>query len=214
MDLLNAIDIAVNVFGIDISWEIEWDEELRGLFISEILEKEERHKLQETFDELVLKIMNSSMSEKEKTEAVSNLFFLELRRRNLPCKALRFNTTENAILIVVPAITSDLNNDDNLIKCALELFRYGIVAEPCFRHFVDKLYIGDFNEEGKTTLKVLVKKEDLRLYGKEEAGLYDLMAESEIILNGQKVGITVDFEKLKEFEYSNLQRNFPRKDRG
>lgn len=213
-DFVRAIDIAVNIFGIDISWAIRWDEELHISFLSEILKKEQRFKLQKNFDELVVKIMNSSVSAKEKTDAFSNLFFFELRKRDLPCKCVRLNKANKTVLIVVPEIVSDLNNDDNLIGHILDLLRYGIIAEPCFRHVVDNFYIGHFNDEGKNSLKISVKKEDLRLYGIEEAGLYDLIVDSEVFLNGQKVEIIVDFNKLKEFEYSNLERNFPRKDRG
>ncbi len=214
MDLVHAIDVAVNIFGVDISWTIDWDKELHRSFLSEIFGKQQRLELQETFDEIVMKIINSSISDEKKTEAVSNLFFLELGRRELPCKGVRLNSVANAILIVVPEIASDLSDEKEFIKHALELLRYGIVAESCFRYIADKFYIGDFNQEGKSTLKVFVKKEDLRLYGKEEAGLYDLMVDSEIFLHGRKVEVNVDFEKLKELEYANLKRNFPRKNRG
>ena len=62
-------------------------------------------------------------------------------------------------------------------------------------------------------ISVRATGKDLEDYSKEEAGLFDLLNDSKIFVNGQKIDVTVDFDKLDQFEYLNLERRFPCKQR-
>jgi hypothetical protein len=53
----------------------------------------------------------------------------------------------------------------------------------------------------------------LEEYIEESAGLYDLLHEADVWLDGNKIGISVDFGNLAELERKSLDRQFPRKAR-
>ena len=53
----------------------------------------------------------------------------------------------------------------------------------------------------------------LEEYIKESAGLYDLLHEADVRLDGNKIGISVDFDNVAELERKSLDWQFPRRAR-
>jgi hypothetical protein len=53
----------------------------------------------------------------------------------------------------------------------------------------------------------------LKDYGEEKAGLLDLLHKAEVRVDGGKVVVAVDFERVEQLERESLDRSFPRRPR-
>jgi len=95
----------------------------------------------------------------------------------------------------------------------MELFRYGIIAEPCYRNRFKKYIIREISPEGKEVCKIIADSIEFLKYEEETAGLIDLLKDCEVFICGNKVTVDVDFNKLQELEYKSTDWNFPQKKR-
>lgn len=95
----------------------------------------------------------------------------------------------------------------------MELIRYAIIAEPCYRRIIKTFWIQETTEAHKDSLAVQLQGDLLYDYVLENAGLIDLIHEGTVLLNGKSIRIEVDFEYLKKLEYKSLDTIYPRKNR-
>jgi len=215
LDFIHAIDVSIEIFGIDIGDIIKTDENLSQKFISDIINIEQRLEIQDEFNQIVNKIKTSEkLNEKEKVNTLTNILFLECGKRNIPILSAKFNLSDKIMLIQIPekAINFTEQNDEILSRI-LEMLRYGIIAEPCFRGIIDNFII---QEESNTEEKIITIQCDSNLfkdYGEENIGLVDILPKIKTKLKGKNIKIDVDFNKIQEQEYKELSKLYPRKKR-
>ncbi len=214
LNFIHAIDFAIELFGIDIGNEIKEDKQLFDKFIDEILDQDHRMEIQESLDSLVEKINKSDkLNEKEKIDVFTNILFVECSKRVMPIDSAKFNTKDKVVLLELPEKTINHNDDSELIGRLMELFRYGIIAEPCYRNLFNQIIVREISNENKEVCKIIGNSSEFRKYGDEKAGLIDLLKDCEVFINGDKLTIDIDFNKLQELDNENIERSFPRKER-
>ncbi len=217
LSLLNfifAIDSAIELFGIDIGNEIKEDKQLFEKFLDEILTKNQKVEIQKNFEFLVEKIKNSvKLNEKQKIEILTNILFIECKKREMPIDSIKFNIKDKIVLLELPEKPIEHSDDSELIGRLTELFRYGIIAEPCYGNFFNRIIVKEISSKNKEVCKVICNSSDYQKYGKEKIGLIDLLYDCEIFILGNKLKIDVDFNKLQELEHESIERIFPRKKR-
>lgn len=213
MDFIHSIHIAVNIFGIDIGDIIRSDAELNRRFIADILTVKERLEIQSHFDKIITTILASDKPDEEKKKDITTFFFYECVKRNIPVTSVKFNQDDKIALIEIPNGNFDLQEDAVLLSRLMELIRYAIIAEPCYRRIIKTFWIQETTEAHKDSLAVQLQGDLLYDYVLENAGLIDLIHEGTVLLNGKSIRIEVDFEYLKKLEYKSLDTIYPRKNR-
>lgn len=215
LDFIHAIDVAVNIFGLDIGKFIQENDDLSKSFLERLVTPESKEEWSNNFSLKICEIWDSDdLAENVKVNTIAKMFFIECEKRSMPIKNLGFKDGFQTVIFDVPASGEDYNNDDNVISTSLKLLRYGIIAEPFFRQVATDYVVREVDEI-PALAKLIVKSqgENLRLYGIEQAGLYDLLAEGSIYLNNKLIPLSIDFELLEEQEKLSLDRLFPRKKR-
>lgn len=136
VNFVNGIDCAVNIFGIDITNLLVSDRRLERLFLWEIMDKPHRMLMIKTQDELFSRISSSHLKEEEKINGLTNIFFLECAKRQMPVLAMKFALEKQTAKITVPGKEIDESNTNQMLSRLIALAKYGIIAEPVFRAFV------------------------------------------------------------------------------
>ena len=213
LNFISAVDIAMNLFGITYVTEQQIDDELNNKFVDRILDYDDRKKMKKNFYLFIKKIENTITDSLQKNNIFTNIYFYNCKKRNMPTNSVSFNEELNALLIEIPEKNINSNNDDDLVLRLNELFRYAIVAYPCYGHRFNKYVVKEISTEKREVRKIILRHDDLREYSEEKSGLIDLLSDSDIYLNGKKIIINVDFDKLQEIEETSIERVFPRKKR-
>lgn len=100
---IRTIDLAVEIFGIDILQIVRSHKELSRKFLDEIITINDRLELQAPFDRMIAKITsNEELLDNEKLDALSKIFFLECHKRDLKVDRIAFNTEKQMAVIEVP----------------------------------------------------------------------------------------------------------------
>jgi hypothetical protein len=212
MDFVHAIDNCIEIIGFDTSDIIMQEKDLSIKFLDEILTVEHRLEIHAGLDVLVQKILSvDSMDYRTKLAALNSIFAAECKKRGTPVHSLAFDNDKKLVRIEIPFSPTDLSIDNEIIDKTLKLIRYGIVGVLLYKFYYENFIITETNSDGIDFISVEVKSKDLEAYAKEEIGLYDILNDSNIYLTGQKIDVTVDFDKLREIEYSSTDRRFPKK---
>lgn len=212
MDFVHAIDGCIEIVGFDVSDIIKGNSQLSAKFFDEILTKDYRLEIHTDLEMQVDKILRfESKTYREKIQALAAILSIECKKRNLPFNGIEFNNDKKLVSIEVPIVPVDLNVDNEVIGRALTLIRYGIVAVFLFKFHYERFIIAETKNGEQDRMAVEMAGNDLEGYAKEENGLFDLLNDGSIFINGQKIEVTVDFEKLRDMEYRSLERRFPRK---
>ena len=115
-------------------------------------------------------------------------------------------------MVEVPATAIDLNDDQQIRDRALEITRYAVLARSVFGEMYDPVHVVETDETRKRRqLAVKISGEDLDEYIEERAGLLDLLYDSNWTLQGQPLGIQVDFNSVEQAELASAKEPFPRK---
>ncbi len=214
MDFIHAIDNCIEIIGFDTSDIIQQEKDLFIKFLDEILTVEHRLEIHADLEVLVQKILSvDSMDYRTKLTALNSIFAAECKKRGTPVHSLAFDNDKKLVRIEIPFSLADLSIDNEIIDKILKLIRYGIVGVLLYKFYYENFIITETKPDGMDFISVEVKSKDLEAYAKEEIGLYDILNDSNIYLTGQKIDVTVDFNKLREIEYSSTNRRFPRKSR-
>ncbi len=213
-DFREAVVAAINIIGIDAYDIITEDEELKRTFIDILTTKEFREHLRRNTDDRINNIWNdSSLSDESKLELISKMFFMECGNRNLAVSGIGYNKTQKLLQINLPGLLTNPEGETAIRDQVVTMLRFGIIAEPLFRQIADRYNTVITGPDG-FRLTVLSNGQSYLEYAEELAGIYDLLVEAEVYLNGEKLDIQVDFAQLDELELTTLGRKFPRKRRG
>jgi hypothetical protein len=215
MDFIHAVDNCIEIVGFDTSDIIKREKDLSAKFFDEILTAEHRLEIHADLEILIQKILSTeSMDYRTKLTALNSIFSAECKKRNTPVHSLAFDNDKKLVRIEVPFSLTDYSIDNEIIDKTLKLIRYGIIAVLLYKFYYENFIITETKPEGGMDfISVELKSKDLESYAKEEIGLYDILNDSNIYLSGRKIDVTVDFDKLKEIEYSSTDRRFPRRSR-
>lgn len=129
----------------------------------------------------------------------------------MPVSSVGFNDEKKLVGIDIPLSQININEESEITTRSLELIRYGIIAVALYKHYFTDYLIKEIKEEGKDFLAMKIRGKDLEDYGNEKAGLYDLLSDNILFINGEKATVTVDFEELKNQENKSFGRRFPKK---
>jgi hypothetical protein len=124
-----------------------------------------------------------------------------------------FNTKDKVVMVEIPKAEYDQTNKEEILSRFLEMLRFGILAEPCYRNWAKMIAVIEVDEEENELCKVVGKVDNFREYNFEEAGIVDLANDLDYYFKGNPAEIVVDFSKTQEIEDNNLGRIFPRKKR-
>lgn len=213
VNFVNGIDCAVNIFGIDIANLLFANQELERLFLWEIMDKPHRMSISKTQDELFSKISSSDLEEEEKIDGLTSIFFLECAKREMPVMAMKFALEKQTVKILLPGKEIDESNTNQMLSRLIALARYGIIAEPVFRAFVNNYVVAEIDDQQKDGLKLICEAADLKKYGDEEVGLVDLIHDSGCFLGKDRIQVQVDWKAFADHENMSLEKEFPRKKR-
>lgn len=198
IDFTTAIDVSMNIFGLDISGFIKEQRDVSFQFAEKLASVEAFELWRKNCDDFYLPIWSDhNLDEKAKQEYFAMVFAQECNNRGLPAKQLVFK--ENRLLLIeVPARNIDLHDHHQLVERIVELIRYCLLAEPLFYPRVESFIVDELTEEGKDSYQVWLKASDLRHYNIRKANIYDLLHDGNFYRNKINLNINVDFEKLKE----------------
>jgi hypothetical protein len=215
IECLQSIEVAAEVFGLDCTESIKSDFDTFSQFVLHAVPHERRAELRDRHGETAVKIRESGkLTSEQRREALSQVLFYNCGVRGMPCRGVRFSSGEFAILVEVPAVAIDLNDDEQLLGRVSELPRYAILARSVFGEMCEAVHVVETDEtRHKSQLAVLLRGKDLDEYIEERAGLVDLLNDSKWTLEGQPLGIQVDFEAVEQAEQANAKEPFPRKPR-
>lgn len=209
-----SIDAAVNVFGVDCGEILLKDEDVKAEIIQRVFTPQQRAELRGRFDGLVEKIRNGKdLTANQQFELLSQMLIYNYAKRKMPVRGIRISSESQMVMVEIPDQQKDLSNDKVLRDAVLECSHYCILARTVFGSDFERYVARTVLESGQPRLTVILAGKLLQEYVEELAGLHDLLHESDVRLDGNKVVISVDFEQLSELEKQSLDRRFPRKPR-
>ena len=213
LECIQSIEVASEIFGLDCTEAIVADFDTYSQFVLYAVPPERMAELREWHGRLVEKIQASeSVALEEKREVLSQALFYNCGLRDMPCRGVRFSSSESVILVEVPAAAIDFNDDQLIKDRALELPRYAVLARSVFGAMYDSVHVAETDEtRKKQQLAVQITGKDLDDYVEERAGLVDLLNDSKWTLKGQPIGIQVDFNVIAQAELASAKEPFPRK---
>ena len=215
LECIQSIEVATEIFGLDCAEAVSTDFDTYCQFILHAVSPERRAELRERHDLLVVKIRDCQMASLEqKREALVQALLYNYTLRCMECRAVGFSSSNSAIMVEVPAAAIDLNDDQQIQGRVLELPRYAILARSVFGEMYDPVYVMETDDtRTKKQLAVQINGKDLDEYIEERAGLVDLLNDSKWTLEGQSLGIQVDFSLVEQTELASPKEPFPRKPR-
>lgn len=213
LECILSIDIAIEIFGLDISDLVAQDSETMFKFILHVLSGDQRSEIRLHQYEIFNKLRNSNqISEEEKLNVLSKLLFYNCGIRDMEIKQISFNNSQKAIILGIPVDYIDVNNDEQLISRCAEIPRYAILARSIFSNMYDTFLVEENDEVSKDTrISAIFQGQLLDEYIDEKAGLVDLLHNSAFFLAGNRIGIGVNFDNLEQLELESIQDPFPRK---
>lgn len=211
ISLTQLIDYAIDIFNLDISDEIKSDERIKHKYLDEVLTHSERKDLQQPLDIKIESIISSDKGTiKEKIKALTYLFFIQCRKRNLNVKNAGFHEESQTIIMEVNGLNVDINLQQDMTNAIMIAIRCGISAEPYFKSLI-KSYVVLGEGEKESQFRLEAPASIFNDYNNEKAGLFDLANEIKAYVGDMILNVNVDFDKIEEFEMASLGRKFPRR---
>jgi hypothetical protein len=211
ISLTQLIDYTVDIFNLDISDEMKWDEKINHKYLDEVLTHSERKDLQQPLDIKIEAIISSEkVPLKEKIMGLTYLFFIQCRKRNLDVKNAGFHEESQTIIMEVNGLNVDINLQQDMTNSIMTAIRCGIAAEPCFKSLI-KRYVVLGEGEKESQFRLEAPSSIFNDYNNEKAGLFDLANEIKASVGDMILNVNVDFDKIEEFEMTSLGRKFPRR---
>ncbi|MEF8700928.1 MAG: hypothetical protein V5B32_12170 [Candidatus Accumulibacter sp. UW26] len=206
-----SIDAVENVFGIDCLDGIVGNAKTLLQFLLFHSDLNERQRLSARLDSAYAAVReNSSLSTEEKIERLAPIIFFHCGARKMPVTSLSVTTHQEVLSILIP-ISGSLLDDSALIDRAMEMMRYGVLAQTIFQNlFSSYRTIEVVGENNASRLEVVSGAGLLKDYCDEKAGLVDLLNDSAFFEAGRPILIQIDFAALSDAENSSLNEPFPR----
>ena len=209
-----SIDAAVNVFGVDCGELVLKDEDVKSEFIQRALTPERRAELRAPFEGLMHQIRDDkNLTDSKRFELLSQILLYNCDNRKMAIHGIRISAERRTVMVEVPDPQKDLGNDEILRDGLMECAHYAILARSVFGPDFERFVVRTVLESGQPRLMLTLAGKLLGQYIDERAGLYDLIHEADVRLEGNKIVISVDFDNVSELERKSLDRQFPRKAR-
>jgi hypothetical protein len=209
-----SIDAAVNVFGVDCSELMLKDEDVKSAFVQSALTPERRAELRAPFEDSMQRIRDGkNLSDNERFELLSQVLLYNCAKKKLPVHGIRVSTEKRTVMVELPDPPKDLSDDAVLRDAVMECGHYAILTRAVFGPDFEYFVVRTVPESGQPRLTITLAGKLLEQYIEERAGLYDLLQEADVRLDGNKIALSVDFDKVAEVEKKSLDRSFPRKAR-
>lgn len=206
-----SIDAAENVFGIDCLDRIVGNPRTLLQFLYFHSDLSERQRLSAHLDASYADVReNSSLSTEEKLKRLEPLLFFNCGGRKMPIPFLAVSTDREVLSILIP-VSDSLLDDSALIERAMEMVRYGVLAQTIFQNLFSSYRTIEVGHDGQASRLALVSGVGLlKDYCDEKAGLIDLLNNSVFFEDGRPISIQVDFAALDDAERTSLNEPFPR----
>jgi hypothetical protein len=209
-----SIDAAVNVFGVDCGELMLKDEDVKSEFVQTALTPERRAELRVPFEDLMQRIRaDKNLTDNKRFELLSQVLLYNCAKRNMPVEGIRVSTEKRTVMVELADPKKDLSNDEVLRDAVMECGHYAILTRSIFGSDFECFAVRTLLESGQPRLTIMLAGKLLEQYIEERAGLYDLLHEADVRLDGNKIVISVAFDKVAEIERKSLDRSFPRKAR-
>jgi hypothetical protein len=209
-----SIDAAVNVFGVDCGDLMLKDEDVKSEFVQRALTPERRGELRAPFEDLVQRIRDDkNLTDERRFDLLSQRLLYNYSKKKMPVRAIRVSSEKRTVMVELPDPRKDLSDDEVLLDAVMECSHYAIQTRSVFGPHFESFVVRTVPESGQQTLTLTLAGKRLEQYIEERAGLYDLLHEADVRLDGNKIAISVDFDKVAELERKSLDRLFPRKAR-
>lgn len=209
-----SIDAAVGIFGLDIAELLENDWGLYSQAIYYATSPEEQDRIQVAADAKLDAIRTSgSLTFGEKYEALWAAVEHNCALRRMPLRGTKYRDSDAVLRIEVPITQLDDTDDQQIFERVALLSRYAMLAESAFRQLAKIYVIAEIEDDGKEQVVAGFKGETLHEYNDRRAGLYDLLDEATVGVNGMRVSLSVDFDAVSRAEGESLRESFPRRDR-
>lgn len=209
-----SIDAAVNVFGVDCGELMLKDEDVKSEFMQRALTPERRAELRAPFEDLMQRIRDDkNLTDNKRFELLSQVLLYNCAKKKMPVHGIRVSTEKRTVMVELPDPQNDLSDHEVLRNAVMEYSHYAILARSVFGPDFERFAVRTVLESGQPRLTIVLAGKLLEQYIEERAGLCDLLHEADVRLNGNKIVISVAFDKVAEMERKSLDRSFPRKAR-
>lgn len=211
IDLIVAIETAINIMGLDLKDVIINTPELARAFQSLMTQKQLAARRRKK-DLAYGKIWHShKLTPEAKRKYFIRLFAQGCQQNDMPAKNISFK--DEFVIIQIPHQTLAGPEDKFLINRVAELINYLLLAEMFFHFQFTDFLVEELPSSGQESLQLSLKADDLKAYSLGEADIHDLMHDGKLFRDHQHQPIMVDFEKLKETELQSLKFGPKRKKR-
>jgi hypothetical protein len=207
-----SIDAAVNVFGVDCGELLLTDKDVKSEFIQRALTPERRAELRVHFDGLLKRIRNDkTLTDNKRFDLLSHVLLHNCAHKKMQVHGISVSAERRMVMVEIPYQQQDFSNDEVLRDAVMDSGHYAILARSVFGPDFERYVVRTVLESGQPRLTTVLTGELLEEYIEERAGLYDLLHEADVRLDGNRIGISVDFNNVAELERKSLDRQFPRK---
>jgi hypothetical protein len=215
LECLQSIEAAVEIFGLDVGTEIPKDFATYSQFIWNAFSTEQRARLRDHHD-AALRVVRQceTLNLEQRAAALMRVLSHNLQLRGMTMRNVRLRDDRKAVGIDVPVAAITTSDDDQVIRRVCELTRYAIIARSVFGDMFESVLVVETDDTGAPCqLTGELTGRDLDEYADEKVGLIDLINDAKWWLNGQRLGIQVDFAALTQAENSQAAAPLPRKPR-
>lgn len=212
IELVMGIDAAVEIFGIDNMDVLVSDKSIKDLVLLHAYDKEGRRKLAKGLQsDLEPLRVAKNVPQQEKLNLLGQYLFQACAERDIPCTSVGFNAEGSACFVSVP-VEAKPETDDEVRNQAAKLIRYAIIARSIFSTMFDQFIIeGQVGEA--TPIRIRLAGGSLDEYANEEAGLFDLIGDAELKMDGDIIRLEIDQNALEALEDISLGPRMPRRGR-
>jgi hypothetical protein len=213
MDFSGAVDSAVEIFGFDCDslFTQEWTTFAQLLALA--FTASQRRDLGARREALFLKIRTDErLSPSDRLTGLSKVLFYECGVRQMPITKVLVPSSVQQLSAVVP-LSGEIDSDRGLIRRAMELTRYLILARTIFGKMYRSFAVFESEEPTTTRLSAELSGDLLDEYIDERAGLVDFLSEGLFKIGGAAVSIEIDKHALETAEDRTLGEFYPRRGR-
>lgn len=211
IDLIVAIESAINIMGLDMKDFIVKSPEIAREFQSLMTQKQlatRRRKKDETYSKVW---NNEKLTPEARREYFIRIFAQSCQKNEMPATTIQFK--DLFVIIQIPHQQLAGTEDKFLVKRVAELINYLLLAEMLFHFKFTEFLVEEMPESGKQALQLWLKADDLKAYNVGDAHILDLMHDGKLFRDKEHQPIIINFEILDETDTRSLKFGRKRKKR-
>lgn len=211
IDLIVAIEAAINIMGLDMKNFIAQTPEIARVFQSLMTQKQlaaRRRKKDEAYGKIW---NNEKLTAEARREYFIRLFAQGCQKNEMPATTIQFK--DHFVIIQIPQKQLEGTDDKFLVNRVAELINYLLLAEMFFHFKFTDFFVEEIPKPGKQPLQLWLKADDLKAYNIGDAHILDLMHDGKLFRDKEHQPIIINFEKLDETDARSLKFGRKRKKR-